>query len=312
MPKKRRHLAAVPIPPKPPLTPPSPAVRRPYTGKHQIEHLIEASDAEPDRGFMTPLIALCSLPRTNPGDRLQYRRANGPYSLVMTAGTGKKLPYGNLPRLLLAWITTEAVRTQSPNLMLGASLADFMRALDVYSTSGGATGGRTRLRNQMDRLFGAAVSLTYADQHRTTVVNSFIADEVHLWWNPKDPELPVLWESTIELGQKFFAEITRHPVPLNLNILKALKRSSLGLDIYLWLTYRTFTLQAPLRLTWAQLYRQFGANPTITPAPYQVRNFRHDYLRELAKIKLAWPDLRYQTPYGVLLLFPSMPVIRPV
>ena len=96
---------------------------------------------------MTRLIALCSLPRTNPGDRLQYRRANGPYSLVMTAGTGKKLPAGNLPRLLLAWITTEAVRTQSPNLVLGASLADFMRSLDVYSTSGGATGGRTRLRN---------------------------------------------------------------------------------------------------------------------------------------------------------------------
>ena len=30
-----------------------------------------------------------------------------------------------------------------------------------------------------------------------------------------------------------------------MNILKALKRSSLGLDWYLWLTYRTFALRAP-------------------------------------------------------------------
>ena len=40
-----------------------------------------------------------------------------------------------------------------------------------------------------------------------------------------------------------------------------MKRSPLGLDLYLWLTYRTFALKRPLRLTWRQLYRQFGADP---------------------------------------------------
>ena len=34
---------------------------------------------------MARLLALCSLPRTNQGDRLQYVRRNGPYTLVMTA-----------------------------------------------------------------------------------------------------------------------------------------------------------------------------------------------------------------------------------
>ena len=29
----------------------------------------------------------------------------------MLAGAGNKLPYGSLPRLLLAWVSTEAVRT---------------------------------------------------------------------------------------------------------------------------------------------------------------------------------------------------------
>ena len=73
------------------------------------------------------MMALCSLPRTNPGNRLQYKRVNGPFTLYMTAGGGNKLPYGNLPRLILAWVSTEAVRTQSRELVLGSSLSEFMR-----------------------------------------------------------------------------------------------------------------------------------------------------------------------------------------
>ena len=38
---------------------------------------------------------------------------------IMVAGGGNKLPYGNLPRLILAWVSTEAVRTQSRELVLG-------------------------------------------------------------------------------------------------------------------------------------------------------------------------------------------------
>ena len=37
-----------------------------------------------------------------------------------------KLPFGNYPRLLLAWTSTEAVRTQSRELLLGRSLAEFI------------------------------------------------------------------------------------------------------------------------------------------------------------------------------------------
>ena len=66
------------------------------------------------------------------------------------------------------------------------------------------------------------------------------------WWNERKPGERVLWDSKIHLGEAFFNEIINHPVPLDTNILTALKRSSLGLDLYLWLVYRTFTLRAPL------------------------------------------------------------------
>ena len=46
-----------------------------------------------------------------------------------------------------------------------------------------------------------------------------------------------------------------------MNTLKALKRSPLGLDLYLWLVYRIFALTTPQRITWRQVYRQFGAHP---------------------------------------------------
>ena len=37
------------------------------------------------------LLALCNLPRTNPGNRKVYKRINGPYTLGMTAGINTKL-----------------------------------------------------------------------------------------------------------------------------------------------------------------------------------------------------------------------------
>ena len=112
----------------------------------QVHQLVSANEADPDRGFIARMMALCSLPRSNPGNRLQYKRVNGPYTLIMTATGNYKLPYGNLPRLLLAWISTEAVRTQSRILVLGDSLSEFMRTLGVLSSdSGGRTGVRTRL-----------------------------------------------------------------------------------------------------------------------------------------------------------------------
>ena len=98
-----------------------------FTQANQVNQLVRASEANPDLGFMARMLVLCSLPRTNPGNRLQYKRVNGPYSLIMTAVGKTKLPFGNLPRLLLAWVCTEAVRTQNRELILGKSLSDFMR-----------------------------------------------------------------------------------------------------------------------------------------------------------------------------------------
>ena len=287
----------------------SPQALHHFTQADQVNQLVEASEADPDMGFMTRLMALCSLPRTNPGNQKEYKRVNGPYTLYMIAGGGNKLPFGNLPRLLLAWVCTEAVRTKSRELFLGASLSKFMRTLGVYNSGGQP---QTRLRNQMKRLFGCTVSLIYEDEHGEQFVSSLIAERGEFWWNERKPDEPSLWDSKIELGEKFFNEIISHPVPLDMNTLTALKRSTLGLDLYLWLVYRTFSLRAPLRLSWRQVYRQFGAHPAKARDNNTVQAFRYKVLRELKKIKLAWPELNYATAKGVLILSPSIPAIAPL
>ena len=232
-----------------------------FTRFDQVDQLVGAREAAPDTGFMARLMMLCSLPRTNPGRQLQYKRVNGPYTLIVTAVGQTGLPFGNLSRLLLAWVCTEAVRTQSRELFLGPSLSGFMRKLGMGPIGGGSRGERTRLRNQMRRLFNAHIQLVYEDEQVSASVNSPVASRTGFWWNERKPGERALWDSKIELSEKFFQEIIRHLVPLDLNILKALKRSSLGIDFYLWLTYRTFMLKRPLRLSWAHLYRQFGVDP---------------------------------------------------
>ena len=286
----------------------SPQALHHYTRFDQVNALVGASEADPDLGFMARLLALCSLPRTNPGDRWRYIRQNGPYKLIMISGGDSKLPFGNLPRLILAWVSTEAVRTQSRVLVLGSSLSEFMGKLGMDSVGG----ARTRLRNQMRRLFNAHVQLVYKDKLGEASVSSSVADRTEFWWNSKRPDEPMLWESKIYLGEAFFHEIINHPVPLDMNTLKALKRCALGLDLYLWITYRTFALRAPLRLSWRQLYQQFDANPVKAPDKRAVQQFRLKVLRELKKIKLAWPGLNYATAPGVLILHPSTPTIAPV
>ena len=289
----------------------SPQARRGFTVADQVNQLVSASEADPDLGFMARMMALCSLPRTNPGNRLQYKRTNGPFTLIMSATGNHKLPFGNLPRLILAWLCTEAVRTQSREIVLGRSLSKFMRSLGINSTSGGNRGEQTRLRNQMKRLFNASVRLVYEDERGDASRGSFVADRTEFWWNERKPDEPTLWESKIRLGEDLFNEIIRHPVPIDMNTLTALKRCALGLDLYLWLTYRTFTLRAPLRITWRQVYRQFGLHPTKASDKRTVDAFRTKCLRELKKIKLAWPKLNYATAPGLLILHPSTPSITP-
>ncbi|HLB43183.1 MAG TPA: hypothetical protein VJN02_10155 [Gammaproteobacteria bacterium] len=60
--------------------------------------------------FMARAMVMATLPHSKP-DGFSFQRKNGHYTLTMMANPEFGLPYGSLPRLLLAWVTREAKRT---------------------------------------------------------------------------------------------------------------------------------------------------------------------------------------------------------
>ena len=205
--------------------------RRGFTVNDQLERLLEASDLTSEFGVMHQVLALCALPRTNPGEERQYRRDNGWWTLYMTATGVPGLPYGSYPRLLLAWVSTEAVRTRSPVLDLGDSLAGFMRTLGVHSTGAGPRGIRTHLRDQMYRLFNTSIRLDtrqrIGDTQGLASVSSQVASHTEFWWELDETGQEQIDQGKIRLAHDLFENLLAHPVPVDLRTLRALRRSSL-------------------------------------------------------------------------------------
>jgi hypothetical protein len=124
----------------------------------------DINDVEVDAGslaFMGQALVQTTLPHSDPGVSF-FERTSGAVSLSIIANPRIGLPFGTVPRLLLAWICTEAVKTKSPLLGLGKSQNEFLRKLGMR------TDGRDcqRLRAQSLKLFSSMLSITYQSQGR--------------------------------------------------------------------------------------------------------------------------------------------------
>jgi len=255
---------------------------------HSIEKLFSAALAiesgsavdAGELGFMARAMTLCTLPHSKPKEQ-EFVRKNGDYTLSMLAPKAIGLPYGTIPRLLLAWISTEAVRTKSRTLLLGDSLSHFLKELGL-SRSGGTRGDITRFKDQLQRLFACTISCHYHGKGHDAGMGFMIADGYDLWWHPQNPDQAGLWESTLTLSEKFFNEITTAPIPIDMRALKALKRSPLALDVYLWLTFRTGYIKTQTAITWEQLQMQFGAEYGLK------KNFKAAFTDALRKVKVVY------------------------
>lgn len=245
-------------------------------------------------------VARCMVQATLPHSKVKedyFQRTNGNFQLSLMANPNIGLPYGSVPRILLAWITTEAVRKKDKTLLLGDTLTSFMTELDLVPT-GGRWGTIPRLRSQMQRLFSCTISCNYSDpQGRGAAgINFLIADSYAMWWKPQEPDQAALWESFVTLGDRFFDEIIAHNVPIDRRALRALRRSPLALDIYTWLTYRMSYLSRPTEIPWEALAAQFGSDYS------NLKHFKPEFRFALKKVLLQYPSVRVgEGQYGVTL-----------
>lgn len=256
-------------------------------------------------GFMARAMTLASMPyRATSGT--EFTRSNGLFTLRIVAPSNVGLPYGSYPRLLLSWLTTEAVRNRSPMLELGPTLSGFMAELGLIP-AGGRWGTIDRLRDQMRRLFSSSVSCSYNDKNQDSETGFRITKEYKLWWDPKLPEQPPFWKSTVTLSLDFFEEVIKKPVPIDMRAFKALKQSPMALDIYCWLTYRMSYMRKPVEIPWPALQIQFGAD--YANDAQGLRNFRRNFLNQLKSVLVVYPDAKVDSGEIGLLLKPSKPHI---
>ena len=284
----------------------------------QVDRLISqalAIEAEEAReagalGYMARALVQATIPHRATTESA-FTRKNGNYTFTMLANPKAGLPYGSVPRLLLAWLATEAVTTQSRELELGNSLSDFMRQLDMVPT-GGRWGSITRLKSQTSRLFSSFIQCTYTAKDDTgkvqeAIQNMVIADSANLWWEPKSANQASLFASTVTLSENFYTEIVCNPVPVDIRALKALKKSPMALDIYCWLTYRMSYLSKPTNIPWEGLQAQFGAGYPDTAQG--KRDFKKNFLLHMKKVLTVYPDARAGEGVSGLLIRPSKPHI---
>ncbi|MCY4593888.1 MAG: replication protein RepA [Bryobacterales bacterium] len=266
-----------------------------------------ARGADPDTGFVMRLLMLCALPRTNPRRRAKYVRRHGAYKLVIMPNPDHGLPYGPLPRLILAWMCSEAAWTQARSLAPGRSLHDFMKRIGLPD-AGGVPEAR-RLQNQLDRLCDIMVEISYPDDGEERVVSGLVVDHRELWWNPERPQEPAARENRVLLGSRLYRGALRHPVPVDIRTLRELAHSPLGLDLYSFLACRGFSMAGPRLLTWVQLYELLGDHPAKVADGDVVNSFRTRCLREIRKIQTSWPGLQYRVVRGGLEVGPSEPPV---
>jgi hypothetical protein len=251
--------------------------------------------------FLGKILVQCTLPHRDPG-RSPYQRSNGFYRLTILSPPEIGIPWGRYPRLLLAWLTTEALRTKSPSIQLGRSLSDFMQEVGV-TPSGGPRGPIARFRDQVERLFASTIVSHYRTQNEVRTFKLDVAQESRLWWRPSMSDQTMLWGSYVQLTDEFFRSVTEHAVPLDTRALRVL-HAPLAIDLYAWATYRASYLRNPTAVPWASLAAQFGGSYK------DVKHFKAAAVKQLGRIVRLYPDLRVKAEPEHLVLRPSSPHIK--
>jgi hypothetical protein len=260
--------------------------------------------------LMARELVLVTLPHKDPGNAPAWSRKNGKISLMIQPGYRRPddtsppvcvgYPYGSIARLILYWIVTETRRTGEPKLWLGKSLANFMRKLGLKpDDSTGKRSSTSSVHRQLERLIYARITLTKdleeGSRRGRLEFELPVAKARELWWDVKDKEREMLWDSYIILNDDFFKAILTQPVPVRMFTLLAMKKSPLGLDLYAWATLEAYKAQARRQgrfVAWKLLHEQFGSELG------RLDNFVAKAKRELEKVMCNCPAIRLSFPRG--------------
>lgn len=226
---------------------------------------IEADDPDTIL-FQHTVFCQTGLPYRNPGNDVRiWNRKQGAAHLEVAAGRAFSptaddfidvgLPFGPKPRLILAYLNAEALRSGSPQIEVEDSLTAFVKRLGLVSK------GRNMLliKDQLSRLSAAQIRLAVAYGDHARQIQAHVVSGFDLWF-PKDDRQKVLWPSTVSLSLDYFKSLQRHAVPLDERAVASLSHSAMALDIYAWLAQRLHRVNPvkPAFIPWTAIKDQFG------------------------------------------------------
>ena len=272
----------------------------------------ERGDYVEDIGYSPALFSQVSLPYKDPRNQEIWTRKNGDLTLKVTPWTvqdpttlevERRYPFGITPRLLIAYLTTEAKRTNSRTVELGGSLSAFMRNLGMKHTGPNAK----RLRDHMERFFGATITfegtMTNAAGEGTRRMFFNFADQFTVWDPSNRPQTDIThripWLNEVHLSELFFREVDSRPVPVDMNALRELGSSPFSWDVYLWLAHRMSWVKKDCYVPWNVLEAQFGAQYA------HLRQFKAAFLGAIVDVKKVYPGLNVDEAKGCFVMKPS-------
>ena len=259
-----------------------------------------------DMAFTHAVFCQVGLPRSRVDGR-EFMRQSGAAWVNVQAGyldegqgpVQQPVPYGALPRLALAHLSTHAVRHKTREIPIGDSAAQFL-ALMGMDTQGARY---TNLRRQMHALAACRLQLGYKGR----TFNGQAIEQFDAWLANRGVKQRSLWPGLMVLTEHFYSSLLKGAVPLDLRALHVLKGSALALDVYAWLAYRLHRIEGRgVTLHWASLREQFAQEYTGKDAD---KNFKGAFLPQLRKVLTVYPQAKVKPVRGGLLLLGSPPPI---
>ncbi len=268
------------------------------------------TDEDVGLGFAYSGWAQVSLPVRRPTDDAIWSVSSEKVKLLIEPGRRPRgdeyelvgVPWGCHARLILVWLQSEALRTNSRQVELGGSMREWLGRIGV------SVGGNTdrSVRDQAERISRCRLTFHLLGTNGSGLVNQSIVDKaLFIEAADKDERQGRLSLEVAHLSEGFFDQLKRHPMPLEEAAIRALSNNAKALDVYLWLAYRLHSLKSDKMVSWTALKAQFGIGTA------QMFNFRSKFTATLGLATAVYPAARVDVTDRGVVIKPSRPPVAP-
>jgi hypothetical protein len=248
--------------------------------------------------------AMTSLPHKRIKEAV-WKRQGHRTTLLIESGRNRigelvGVPYGSIARLILLYLQTEAVRTNTPEVELGRSMKSWMGRMNL------TTGGKTyQLVTEQARRISACRLTFFTDREDGAEARhngAFVQDAI-TFASVIDDDQPSLWQDRVRLDPGFWQSLRAHPVPIREEAIRAIGTRSLAIDVYIWLAYRLHSLSRSTPISWTAIHAQFGAGFRL------VRQIKPTFTEALGLALAVYPEANVDFGQAGLILHPSPPAV---